>query len=167
MLRPEYEYNFLQPSFHTDGKHQNIELILQFLSMKLSTVNPRLDLNIEGLLSKDVWGFLQSHSFLLISYTYKNLTNKTTLIISFFASLVFLHRPSDFPQKWCSHNYSYRNRAWFRGVLLAWPIRTYSGESCRHNWVQKTGPRLASIHSIFEQILVQYCFWSIKIHFSL
>jgi hypothetical protein len=27
---------------------------LQFLSMKLATVNPRLDLNIEGLLSKDV-----------------------------------------------------------------------------------------------------------------
>lgn len=40
----------------TDEKKQNIDLIFisQFLSMKLATVNPRLDLNIEGLLSKDV-----------------------------------------------------------------------------------------------------------------
>lgn len=40
----------------TDDKKQNIDLIFisQFLSMKLATVNPRLDLNIEGLLSKDV-----------------------------------------------------------------------------------------------------------------
>lgn len=37
-------------------KTENADLpfVLQFLSMKLATVNPRLDLNIEGLLSKDV-----------------------------------------------------------------------------------------------------------------
>jgi len=40
----------------TGGIQKNTELIFvsQFLSMKLATVNPRLDLNIEGLLSKDV-----------------------------------------------------------------------------------------------------------------
>ncbi|XP_068642268.1 transcription factor bHLH49-like isoform X2 [Aristolochia californica] len=38
---------------------QSLQRQVEFLSMKLATVNPRLDLNIEGLLSKDI---LQSRS---------------------------------------------------------------------------------------------------------
>lgn len=36
---------------------QSLQRQVEFLSMKLATVNPRLDLNIEGLLSKDLLRF--------------------------------------------------------------------------------------------------------------
>ncbi|KAG8057110.1 hypothetical protein GUJ93_ZPchr0002g25366 [Zizania palustris] len=41
---------------------QSLQRQVEFLSMKLATVNPRLDLNIEGLLSKDLLRFPGVHS---------------------------------------------------------------------------------------------------------
>lgn len=40
--------------------------VLQFLSMKLATVNPRLEFNIEGLLAKDVRDAISDATVLLL-----------------------------------------------------------------------------------------------------
>lgn len=50
LYRFNHQLSFLSPNVSL------YFLLLQFLSMKLATVNPRVDCNIEGLLAKDVSG---------------------------------------------------------------------------------------------------------------
>ena len=59
---------------------KHVTLFFQFLSMKLATVNPRLDFNLEGLLTKDVSDSVPT-------------TNKRQMQIGmFFMSLVILRK---------------------------------------------------------------------------
>ncbi|PQP99332.1 hypothetical protein Pyn_01744 [Prunus yedoensis var. nudiflora] len=61
---------------------QSLQRQVEFLSMKLATVNPRLDFNIEGLLTKDILqsrvgpsstrGFLRICLLLILSYIHLN-----------------------------------------------------------------------------------------------
>jgi hypothetical protein len=50
-----YSMNECLRIFHPTKHIELILCFLQFLSMKLATVNPQLGLGIEGLVSKDVW----------------------------------------------------------------------------------------------------------------
>ena len=59
-LRYEISLFSAMSSFVFASCNQSVFLSTQFLSMKLATVNPQMDFNLEGLLAKDVRDFLKS-----------------------------------------------------------------------------------------------------------
>lgn len=64
-----FPYSQLYPIFRVASCNQFASLycLKQFLSMKLATVNPQMDFNLEGLLAKDVKRSYEfSLSFILI-----------------------------------------------------------------------------------------------------